>query len=84
MTFLEIKLSKIIVLKIDLRCSVTDGQTDNRERWGRTGHCELFIVVKNIQRAVTCLKKFRRLRTLAFKWLQYLTFKLQKYKSKYK
>lgn len=54
MTFFEIKLSKMIVLKIDSRCSVTDGQTDNRERWGRTGHCELFIFVKNMQRAVTC------------------------------
>lgn len=54
MTFLEIKLSKMIVLKIDSRCSVTDGQTDNRERWGRTGPCELFKFVKNIQRAVTC------------------------------
>lgn len=78
----------MIVLKIDSRCSVTDAQTDNRERSGRggrrTGHCELFIFVKGIQRAVTCKKKIRRLRTVAFKWLQDFTFKLQKYKSKNK
>lgn len=43
MTFLEIKLSKMIVLKIDSRCSVTDAQTDNRERSGRGGG-ELGIV----------------------------------------